>query len=511
MNPGIKLPVPDRRQQWAIGAICAITGLGAGALAATVNPLFLLPLIPLFGGAIWAMRSPERAVWLMIAGIALLPRVASPVSIGFKPTIVDAALVLFLGAWGIDRARTNTRGRGSGVPAGVGGPLLGLVFVAVAAFVAGIPNGPLTTLVIRRFTELLLTLLSVFVLARVFAAPQARALAVRAFLIFGALAALIGIALYAIPDDLAMRLLSSLRPFGYPEGAGVLRYVRDDPALLQRATGLWIDPNAFGGFLLVTGSIGLAQVFAERPVWPRAVVVACMSAMGLALVLTVSRGAMVGLALVALVMGVLKYRRMLPLIAGVIVVALILPQTRELIAHFADGFAGRDLATQMRVGEYKDAFRLIERYPVFGVGFADTPDVDLYIGVSNMYLLIAQQMGLVGLAVFVTIVIGLVSTASRAIRPALAAPANAAISQDVAVWLGAHGAVGGALLSGVFDHYFFNIDFHNSVMLFWIVVALALASSTTIIHHDAVKSQSSQEDRHRVGRRPDGQRDGAGI
>ena len=87
----------------------------------------------------------------------------------------------------------------------------------------------------------------------------------RALILFGALAALIGIALYMIPDDTAMRLLSALRPFGYPEGSGVLRYVLDDPANLQRATGLWIDPNAFGGFLLVPVAAALCSRLAAPP------------------------------------------------------------------------------------------------------------------------------------------------------------------------------------------------------------------------------------------------------
>jgi O-antigen ligase len=302
-----------------------------------------------------------------------------------------------------------------------------------------------------------------------------------------------------------MRLLSALRPFGYPEGAGVLRYVLDDPAQLQRATGLWIDPNAFGGFLLVAGAITLPQAFAARPALPRLVVLGCLGLIGLALVLTVSRGAMIALGLVALLVGIAKYRRILPLIVIVLLAALALPQTRELIAHFADGFAARDLATQMRVGEYKDAFRLIERYPVFGVGFADTPDVDLYIGVSNMYLLIAQQMGLIGLAVFVATLLGFFTVGARAMRAALRDDAEAP------VWLGAHGAVIGALMTGMVDHYFFNIDFHNSVMLFWIAVALAVATSTTISNHDAAKSESPEEDRHRHGLRPNGQRNRARI
>ena len=505
MRNGLTLPTNERAQRVALAFFCAVVGLVSGALAVVVNPLFVLPLIPLAVGTAWATRTKERAMWLLVAGIALLPRVASPVSIGFKPTVIDAAMLLLLAAWVIDRSRRRETRPAPALPGLVGYPLAALIFVAVAAFIAGIPNGPLTTLVLRRFGELILCLMSVYVMIGIFAAPGARQLVVRALMLFGALAGLIGIALYVIADETAMRLLSALRPFGYPEGSGVLRYVLDDPAQLQRATGLWIDPNAFGGFLLVAGAISLPQAFAPRPALPRLLVLSCLAVIGLALILTVSRGAMIALGLVALLMGLVKYRRILPLIGIVLLAALALPQTRELIAHFADGFAVRDLATQMRVGEYKDAFRLIERYPIFGVGFTDTPDVDLYIGVSNMYLLIAQQMGLVGLAVFIVTLIGFFSIAARAMRAALRDNTLAP------VWLGAHGAVIGALMTGMVDHYFFNIDFHNSVMLFWIVLALAVASSTTIADHDAAQSESPEEDRHRHGLGPDGQRDRARI
>ena len=44
----------------------------------------------------------------------------------------------------------------------------------------------------------------------------------------------------------------------------------------------------------------------------------------------------------------------------------------------------------MRFGEYKDALTLIERYPLFGVGFTGVPDIDLYLGVSMLYLIIAR-------------------------------------------------------------------------------------------------------------------------
>ena len=80
---------------------------------------------------------------------------------------------------------------------------------------------------------------------------------------------------------------------------------------------------------------------------------------------------------------------------------------------------------------------------------------------------IAQQMGLVGLGVFVVTLFGFFAVGAQGMRAALR---DATLAP---VWLGAHGAVIGALMTGMVDHYFFNIDFHNSVMLFWIVFALA--------------------------------------
>jgi O-antigen ligase len=125
----------------------------------------------------------------------------------------------------------------------------------------------------------------------------------------------------------------------------------------------------------------------------------------------------------------------------------------------------------MRFGEYKDALRLIERYPLFGVGFIDAPDTDLYIGVSSMYLLIAQQMGILGALAFVLVIVALFASAARAW------PQVRQSDPRAAVWLGAHAAIAGALFSGIFDHYFFNIDFHVSVVLFWSAVALASAAT----------------------------------
>jgi hypothetical protein len=461
-------PSTQAREKWPlIAGVCVAAGVAVGAAAALVNPIFLLALAVIAPVAVWVLSDVKHALTAMLIVLAVMPRFASPVSIGFKPTFLDATLIAILLAWAVGLLgprRLPLRRSVIAIPTAL------LICVAIATFIVGIPNGPLTTLVVRRFAELVLSLLMAIVLVSILNDQPMQEFFVKVAMLMGGLSALIGITLYVIPDDTAIRLLSALRVFDYPTGPGVLRFVVDDPSQLQRATGTWIDPNAYGGYLLIAGALTLPQVFARKPVLPRAVVVVCMALIALALVLSVSRGAMLGLSIVAVAMGLLRYRRLLALMAAVLVLALILPQTRALVEHFAAGFAGQDLATQMRFGEYKDAFELIERYPVLGVGFIGTPDVDLYIGVSSMYLLVAQQMGVLGLIVFASVFIALFIGAARSW------PAMCNNDRLSAIFIGAHGAVLGALFTGIFDHYFFNIDFHNSVMLLWSVIALAAAT-----------------------------------
>jgi O-antigen ligase len=147
-----------------------------------------------------------------------------------------------------------------------------------------------------------------------------------------------------------------------------------------------------------------------------------------------------------------------------------------------------DLATQMRMGEYKDALILIRRYPVLGVGFAGSPDIDTYIGVANLYLLIAEEMGLVGLTSFL-IVMAVLFVRFWRIRGLFSGNGGADAVTLEALWWGLHAGVLGALMGGVFDHYFFNLDFHHSVTLFWLVIGLA-TSASELIHGRLTEQQS---------------------
>jgi len=140
------------------------------------------------------------------------------------------------------------------------------------------------------------------------------------------------------------------------------------------------------------------------------------------------------------------------------------------VQHFVEGLQFQDLATLMRLGEYKDALILIGRHPWIGVGFVGTPESSLYIGVSMVYLLIAEEMGLIGLATFLLIVALLFR------QVWLAWPTVRKKEGLEAILLGLTTAVAGILVGGISDHYFFNLSFPHSVSIFWIFLGLAMVA-----------------------------------
>jgi O-antigen ligase len=170
----------------------------------------------------------------------------------------------------------------------------------------------------------------------------------------------------------------------------------------------------------------------------------------------------------ALFMATVKYRRMWGLFA-VLGVALYVfaPQADVFIAHLLSGARFQDQAAAMRLGEYRDALKLILQFPVFGVGFGAAPTVDSYLGVSNVYLLIAEEMGLLGLAAFLAVMWAFFAYTV----PRLNKIADPALE---GILLGLVAALVGALVAGILDHYFFNLQFPHTVTLFWLIMGLAV-------------------------------------
>jgi polysaccharide biosynthesis protein PslJ len=340
------------------------------------------------------------------------------------------------------------------------------------AFALGLRYAPPTSAIIRQFAETLLSITMVFILGDLIRNPQTlRRLVIASMFAIG-VQAIVAVILYILPDQTAEELLVRLARFGYPNG-GVIRFIEDDPSGIERAIGTWVDPNALGGVLAMSAAMIAPQVFARKPILPyRWLTVGLLGIVLLALILTFSRASVLAIGISLLVVGLFRgYRKYLPMLGLVLILVLALPQTRSYIERFSEAFTGSDRSTQMRLGEYGDSLELISQNPVVGVGFTGTPSIDLYTNVASMYLIMANQIGLVGVAIYAVMILGVLIYGWRARQVVYDNPMLEALH------LGYHAALIAALINATADLYFFRLDFQASIFSFWMVIALALASS----------------------------------
>jgi len=423
------------------------------------------------------LRDTQWGLVALIGLVCLLPFGALPFAIGFTPTFLDLALLAVYFVW-VARIATGEAGRFVGTALGL--PIVVFLLLACASFVAGLGHAYLDRYVLRHFFEILLSIALFFVIVNCVRTRRQLRTLILVIILAGFGAALIGILLYFSPSAWSIRLLSALGRFGYPTGPGVLRYVEDNPDLALRAISTSTDPNVLGGLLILVTTVTAAQLFARKPLLPRPLLVGIVLVDALCLYLTYSRGSMLGLVAGLGMLAVVKYRKLIPVMIVAAATLLFLPQTQDYIQHFLEGIQLQDLATLMRLGEYKDAFILIGRHPWIGVGFVGTPESSLYIGVSNVYLLMAEEMGLIGLAAFLVILAIFFWQAWKAW------PKVSSQTGFEAILLGLAASLVGILVGGLLDHYFFNLNFPHSVSIFWMYLGLAMATIHLSTQGDSV-------------------------
>ena len=477
----LKLDLMDRAQQllfpqqpWLRQLALALLLLTGGLLIALfigiVGPLLALVMaVAIIGGTLILLDTH----WGFVALAAVvygLPFASLPVSIGFKPTFLDAALGALFFVWILKLVLGLER---DFILSGLG-LLVGLfMLMALFSFAYGLSHSSANSFFIRRFAEILLGIALFFVAINTVRTAAELQWVVRWLTLAGWGCAAVAVAFYVVPESATVWVLDRLARFDYPGGYGALRYIEDDPAGTMRAIGTAVDPNVLGGMMILVAGLLAPQLFARERLWPRWLTAIMLLTATLALYLTYSRSALLGLVTSVGVLALLKYRKLIPLGLVGLLLLLFLPQTQEYMARFYEGIMGQDLATQMRFGEYKDALILINRYPLFGVGFTGVPDIDIYLGVSMLYLTIAQNMGVIGLLIFLAIMVGFFTMLLRSWRQGYDAGLEA-------ILLGLTGAVAGALVSGIFDHYWFNMTYPHMTVLLWLYVGLGMA--TMLIH-----------------------------
>lgn len=455
-----------RFRQAILLSIGVVLGIAVGVTVALASPVLVgAGVLGLMLVAVFA-RSVRGMMVAVVATATLLPFGTLPFKIGFTPTFLELAL---LGLYGMMVLRGLLLGnqpiRWSALAPFVV-LLLGFSFFSFIIGSSGAPD-PLTA---HNYFKLILGVLLCFgVLNAIPSVAEARWL-MRCLIICGTVAALIGIGLRFAPDPLALKVLTSLAPIGYPESGRVLRYVEDDPAGFERAIGTSVDPNGFGGLITLLGALTLAQALAANPVLDRRLLWGASGLMAFAIFLTSSRAALGGFVVAGLVLATVRYRRLWWAMAAAGLAGLILIVGLGKGGAFAErliaGVQFQDQANLMRLAEFQNALAIIRAYPVFGVGFGSAPSIDLTTGVSSIYLTIGSRMGLVGLSVYLLTCLAFFVLTARALRHT---------SRDISdLILGTQAAIAAALAVGLLDHYFFNIEFSHMVALFWLVIGLGM-------------------------------------
>lgn len=462
----------DRRVYAAlVGLVIGITGGGVGLLLALAGPIVTIGAIIGILGGLYILTDIRIALYGIIALLFLVPFGTLPFRIGLTPTLLDVAIGTFLLVY-LFQWMTGKR-RGLQLT-----PVHGLITLYVMwlifAFVLGMQYGMPNATRLRQFAGTLLSISLAFVLVDLLRDPQMLRRLVVVVMAFIGIQAIIGTLLWLLPDTTAESLLVRLARIGYPQG-GVIRYVESNPALGERAIGTWVDPNAFGSILAVSAALIAPQIFARKPVLKyRWLTVGVFLTVAATLFLTSSRASFLALGVGLSVIAIARYRRFIPLLFLGASLLLMLPQTQTYVDRILQALRGEDLATRMRIGEWTDSLELISRYPLTGIGFTGTPNRNLYTDVANMYLIMANQIGLTGVLLFLLAMGGIFVYGWQAW-------AIAKHDENLdSIHLGYHVALLTALVNAVADLYYFRLDFQASITWFWLTVALALASSNLI-------------------------------
>ena len=477
--PQNREPYPTTRRRWlpALSRRDLLWAALACALGLVTGLAIVLPPSPLFAVAVLAgvlagmlmLTQAQFSLNLALLVATLLPFGVIPVRIGLTLTLTEAIPLLLFVVWGARlAARANERRERNVVGSGFDWAILLFVGLSLFSFITNLAGEGSITVVHNYFKTILSIVFFWVVLNLVQTQPQLE-MVVRTIIVGGGGSAAVGLIFYYIPRALSERLLLALVPLGYPS-VQVLRYTEDNPALPLRATSTSVDPNNFGGLLVLIFALAFTQLLSPRPVLRKWLLAPIALATLAALALTYSSNAQGAVVVVLLFVATVSYRRLwlyiVPVaVAGYVLLPIVQPALWQRLLRV---FNWTDQASVMRLNEYRNAFAIIARYPYFGVGFDQAPSRDLTTGVSSVYLTIAERMGLIGLAAFLLVMLLFFVTCLGGLRRITDGAQRTLV-------LGLCAGVAGALAVGTLDHFFFNIEYSAKTLLLWTFMALAVA------------------------------------
>jgi putative inorganic carbon (hco3(-)) transporter len=259
------------------------------------------------------------------------------------------------------------------------------------------------------------------------------------------------------------------------------------------------DPNYFAQILLVLVPIGLLRFFGERTMFLRLLAAGATGVIAFALTLTFSRGAGVAFVVVLVMMTIFRYiplYQLLIVVLGLVLLLNFVPAYKERVATLGSIAGGAepgstvDQSVRSRSTEMKAAAQVFLDHPLVGVGpgsfplyyqeYANRVGLDVHEAAEsgarrgeearreshNIFLSIAADLGILGLASFLAILVLTFRRLNRSRKRWLRShPEAANLAASFLLGLAAY-LTSGLFLTLAFERYF------------WLLLALAGSAAT---------------------------------
>jgi len=438
--------------------VAVLLSLILGGLVFLLKPSQFAAILPAAVLALVVMRRPLLGLMLFIMLATTIPY--TTVNIGIRTTISEGVLML---TWvGIFFQYFIGRLKRTGVWLATEQSMLWLMLYSLIPLVVGAlmvtaPEGPLSN-----WIRWLLNLSVLFIVPILLQDERKREWAIDVFLLGNLLMLLLSV-FYFLKDRDANTFIPVLELLRYAHPEAVKDIFS---ANYQRMASPWVHPNLTGGILAL--SIPVAMLYAlTRKSWRRALGVSVVVLGCAGLFFSISRGAIVALALVLLWMAYnrVPYSGRLISYGAVFAMALVMfyPPLQERMLTIFDA---SNASTEVRIEEYRMFSQAMSTYPL-GIGFKVDPPVpgSGLLGISNLWLNVIYKIGLPGLFFFVIVT----WRWWQAVRPR---QKITKINHQNALWLGCTSGVLAALFTGIFDHYY-SFTF-VLIALFWLLAAIAI-------------------------------------
>ncbi|MDR3348371.1 MAG: O-antigen ligase family protein [Acidaminococcales bacterium] len=247
------------------------------------------------------------------------------------------------------------------------------------------------------------------------------------------------------------------------------------PDIRARAFSTLANPNILASFLVTAMALCIGWVFADARLPARAGAALVLLTSFACLVLTFSRGAWLSAAAMLIAAAAFERRLLYIVLPAALAPLVFLPNA--VAERFVSAFQGADTSSLLRFALWESTAAMVRDHPFTGIGWGAYrfvyPKYDFYIKnhdtiiyhAHNMYLHIAAEIGLLGLAVFLLLLFWHFYLALRVWK-------TAASAGEKACALGLCAMFFATLLGGFADHTLFNREISS---LFWLLSAASFA------------------------------------